>query len=256
MDLGDPQVRRIFFDVHRDLPREGPGDRDSTARALALAHPLPAQAHVLDIACGPGMQTLDLAALLPDARIMALDTHAPFLAEVQRRAVAAGAADRIATVLADMAALPFPAGSFDLLWCEGAAYMLGLAQALRAWRPLLRPGGRLALTEAVWLRPDAPAAVRRCWAADYPAMGDIESCRRIVGDCGYALLGDFVLPERAWWESYYGPMEARLAELAPCYAGDAIAEAVLRECREEIEVYRAFGDYYGYVFLVMAAAGS
>src|SRR4029453_8920749 len=124
----------------------GPGDHDCTARALALARPLPAQASVLDIACGPGMQTLDLATLLPDARIVALDNHAPFLAEAQRRAVAGGAADRIATVLGDIAALPVAAGSFDLQWCEGAAYILGLARALRAWRPLLRPGGRLALT--------------------------------------------------------------------------------------------------------------
>src|SRR6185312_16995079 len=155
MDFNDPQASRVFFDVHHGLPREGPGNRDCTARALALARPLPESARVLDIACGPGMQTMDLAALLPTASIVALDCHPPFLAEVQRRAVAGGAADRIATVLGDMAALPFPASSFDLIWCEGAAYVMGLAQALRAWRPLLRRGGRLALTEAVWLRPDA-----------------------------------------------------------------------------------------------------
>jgi len=256
MDFDDPRVRQIFFDVHRDLPREGPGDHASTARALALARPLPTQARVLDIACGPGMQTLDLAALLPGARIVALDNHAPFLAEVQRRAVAGGVTDRITTVLADMAALPFPADSFDLLWCEGAAYILGLARALRAWRPLLRPGGRLALTEAVWLRPDAPDSVRRCWAADYPAMGDVESCRRIARDCGYTLLSDFVLPESAWWESYYTPMQERLEQLAPRHAGEAVAEAVLRVCREEIETYREFAAYYGYVFLVMAALES
>jgi ubiquinone/menaquinone biosynthesis C-methylase UbiE len=81
------------------------------------------------------MQTMDLAALLPDARIVALDSHAPFLAEVQRRAVAGGAADRVTTVLGDMAALPFPAASFDLVWCEGAAYILG-------WRRRWRRGGR------------------------------------------------------------------------------------------------------------------
>ena len=27
MNLNDPEQRRVFFDVHRDLPREGPGDR-------------------------------------------------------------------------------------------------------------------------------------------------------------------------------------------------------------------------------------
>jgi ubiquinone/menaquinone biosynthesis C-methylase UbiE len=253
MDFSDPHLRRVFFDVHSGLPREGPGSRDCTARALALAQPLPVGAAVLDIACGPGMQTMDLAALLPEARIVALDNHAPFLAELQRRAAAAGAAERVAPVLGDMAALPFPNGSFDLLWCEGAAYMLGLRQALRTWRPLLRPGGRLALTEAVWLRPDPPAAVRRCWAPDYPDMGDVASCRRIARDCGYGLLGDFVLPESAWWEHYYTPMEKRVAQLTPRYAGDAVAAQVLQACREEIEIYRAFAGYYGYVFLVLAA---
>jgi SAM-dependent methyltransferase len=256
MDFDDPQVRRVFFDVHQGLPREGPGNRDCTARALALARPLPEYPSILDIACGPGMQTTDLAALLPAASIVALDNHPPFLAEVQRRAVAGGAAGRIATVLGDMAALPFTAGSFDLIWCEGAAYIMGLAQALRAWRPMLRRGGRLALTEAVWLRPDAPETVRRCWSADYPGMGDIEACRRIVREAGYALLADFVLPESAWWEDYYAPMQERLAALAPRYAGDAAAQTVLRACREEIETYREFADYYGYVFLVMAIDGS
>jgi SAM-dependent methyltransferase len=255
MDFDDPQVRRVFFDVHDGLPREGPGSGACTARALTLAGPLPESAKVLDIACGPGMQTMDLAALLPDARIVALDNHPPFLAEVRRRAVAGDAADRIATVLGNMTALPFPPASFDLLWCEGAAYILGLARALQAWRPLLRPGGRLALTEAVWLRPDAPEAVRRCWSA-HPGMGDVESCRRIVRACGYALLGDFVLPEDAWWTHYYAPMEERLAQLAPRYTGDAIAGAVLRACREEIETYREFAAYYGYLFLVMSAPPS
>jgi len=252
MDFSDPRVRRAFFDVHCGLPREGPGSRDCTARALALAGTLSARARLLDIACGPGMQTMDLAALLPEARIVALDNHGPFLAELQRRAVAGGVADRVATVRGDMAALPFPAGSFDLLWCEGAAYIMGVARALRAWRPLLRPGGRLALTEAVWLRPDAPAAARRCWAPDYPDMGDVESCRRLAGECGYALLGDFVLPESAWWDHYYAPMQERLAQLTPRHEGDAVGQEVLQECREEIRCYREFSDYYGYLFLVMA----
>jgi SAM-dependent methyltransferase len=95
MDFADSQQRRIFFELHSGLPREGPGNRDSTARALAMAGSLPARPRILDIACGPGMQTMDLAALLPEARIVAVDTHEPFLEELQRRARAASAAHRI-----------------------------------------------------------------------------------------------------------------------------------------------------------------
>lgn len=251
MDFSDPKQRAVFFDIHSGLPREGPGDRESTARALALAGPLPEWAEVLDVGCGPGMQTLHLAELLPEARITAVDLHPPFVEEVSRRAAEAGVADRVSAQVGDMADLHFAPASFDLIWCEGAAYSMGVGAALRAWRPLLKPDGRLALTEAVWLDENPSDRVRRMWD-EYPAMGDIASNRTLVDSCGYDLLGDFVLPRSAWWDDYYAPMQDRLDGLAPKYAGDPVAEAVIAESREEIAVFREYGDTYGYVFLVMA----
>ena len=41
----------------------------ATERAVALAAPIPLFAQVLDVACGPGAQTMDLATLLPRATI-------------------------------------------------------------------------------------------------------------------------------------------------------------------------------------------
>src|SRR5262249_1365900 len=252
MSLTDPKLSAVFWDVHSGLPREGPGNRESTERALALAAPIPPFAQVLDLACGPGAQTIDLATLLPRATIWAIDMHEPFVEETNRRAAALAINDRVRALRGDMRSLPFPPSSFDLIWCEGAAYIIGVERALRSWRPLLRPGGRLALTEAIWLRPDAPEDIRRCWSHDYPGMGDAARCRAVVGDCGYRLLGDFVLPGAAWWE-YYTPMEARLHLLASKYAGDLAAESVLRESANEIASYRNNGTYYGYLFMVMVA---
>jgi SAM-dependent methyltransferase len=251
MDFADPRVRSAFFEVHRDMPREGPGNAASTARALELCGRLPAAPRVLDIACGPGQQTMDLAKLLPSATITAVDNHAPFVDEANRRAAAAGVAQRVRAVVGDMAALDFPPNSFDLIWCEGAAYIMGVGEALAAWRPLLKPEGRLALTEAVWLRSYPPEEVRRCWAEDYPAMVDVAGCRDIVARAGFSLLGDFVLPEAAWWDDYYTPMEKRLAEVAPQFKDDEVGQNVIDLCYEEIEVYRKYSAYYGYVFLVM-----
>jgi ubiquinone/menaquinone biosynthesis C-methylase UbiE len=250
MDLGEARQREVFFTLHSGLPREGPGDRQSTARALGLAAPLPAAAQVLDIACGPGAQTMDLADLLPDATITALDLHEPFVRETRRRARERGVDGRVRAMQGDMTALALPAASFDLIWCEGAAYIMGVGAALRAWRPLLKPGGRLALTEAVWLRREAPEPVRRLFA-EYPAMGDLAAARALVGRSGYRLLGDFVLPQAAWMTDYYEPLRRRLAELAPHYADDPAARAVLAESAEEIAVFERYGDWYGYVFLVM-----
>ena len=41
--------REIFWAVHNDLPREGPGDDDSTLRAFSMMKGLPDSPRVLDI---------------------------------------------------------------------------------------------------------------------------------------------------------------------------------------------------------------
>lgn len=252
MDFSDPAQRAAFFAVHHDMPREGPGDRASVETALQLAGPLHAQPDVLDIACGPGGQTLDLANLLPGARITALDGYEPFLRQLETRARDAGVLDRISIVHGDMARLPYPPQSFDLIWCEGAAYIIGFETALAAWKPLLRPGGVLALTEPVWLKADPPAPVRACWE-EYPAMEDVASARRRALEHGYEIAGDFVLSDAAWQTHYYGPLEERLNAAVARLAGDPVAEAVLAEIRDEIECRRSYPEHYGYLFLVLRA---
>lgn len=251
MDLSDPIQRRTFFQVHQGLPREGPGNTQSTLKALELARPSadwgdPVQ--VVDVACGPGMQTLDLISALPGARILALDLHEDFLRDLGQRAAGTAADAHVAPVRGDMRHLPLRDAAADLVWCEGAAYIMGVEQALETWWRLLRPGGVCAFTEAVWLRVDPPPPVRACWA-EYPAMADLEACRGLIRRVGYELLGHFVLPGEAWWDDYYGPMSGRIEALAASDPEPGAA-AVLAECRQEIDIWRRFGDWYGYAFFV------
>lgn len=252
MDFSDPAQRAAFFAVHHDMPREGPGDRASVEQALRLAGVLPARPDVLDLACGPGGQTLDLVELLPGARITALDAYEPFLRQLEARARAADVLDRIEILHGDMGALPFATASFDLIWCEGAAYIIGFERALADWRPLLRPGGVLALTEPVWLADNPPEPVRACWA-EYPAMEDVASARRRAVEAGYEVVGDFVLSDAAWQTHYYGPLAQRLEAATARLAGIPVAEAVLAEIRDEIDVRRRWPETYGYLFLVLRA---
>ncbi len=51
----------LFFEIHSGLPREGPGDDASTRKAFSMVPSLPASPLILDIGCGPGMQTLELS---------------------------------------------------------------------------------------------------------------------------------------------------------------------------------------------------
>ena len=139
-----------------------------------------------------------------------------------------------------MAALPFAPDSFDLLWCEGAAYIIGVPQALAAWRRLLAPGGRLAFSEAVWLT-EMPAPRARAIFEGYAAMTDVAGVRARIAAAGWRLLGDFVLSPAAW-QSYYGPLEARARTLD--------VTPLVAETLEEIDVWRAHGGDYGYAFFV------
>jgi ubiquinone/menaquinone biosynthesis C-methylase UbiE len=244
-DMGLPQV---FFEIHAGLPRQGVGSDEATRMALELCAELPASPDVLDVGCGPGAQTLALARAT-GGRITAADLHAPFLDELLERARAADLGEQIALVEADMRALPFEPGSFDLVWSEGAAYIMGISEALAAWRPLLRAGGYLGFSEIVWTGDERPAAVADL-VVGYPGMTDVAGNLERIGAAGYEVVGHFRLPESAWWDEYYGPLEARLPEFERRYAEDEDGLAVVAATRREIAARRAHQDTYAYEFFV------
>jgi SAM-dependent methyltransferase len=235
----------FFWEIHRDLPREGPGDNASTRRALAAAGLASAPA-ILDVGCGPGMQTVELARATM-GQVIAVDTHQPFLAETARRAAAAGLGRRVLAVRASMAAMPFAGASFDAIWCEGAIYVLGLTAALRGWRRLLRRGGCIAATHLCWLREEIPDGARTLWNDDAATVTTIDANLAAIAGTGFTTVDHFVLPAAAWWDDYYTPMERRLASLRARHAAEPAALRRIPESEEEIEGFRC----YGYVFFVM-----
>ncbi len=240
----------IFFEIHRDLSREAPGSDACTARALAMTPPLPRDPHLLDIGCGPGAQTLVLAKQT-GGHVTAIDTHQPFLDDLKQRAERAHLASRIRPQYGDMTALDFEEASFDLIWSEGAIYIMGFREGLQAWHRFLKPGGALAVSELTWLVDAPPDEARRFWQAAYPAMKHIEENIAILQQAGYTYLNHFTLPESAWWDAYYTPIERRIATLRRKYRDDAEATSVLDQEQVEIDLYRRFSSSYGYVFYIM-----
>ncbi|MDP6689368.1 MAG: class I SAM-dependent methyltransferase [Alphaproteobacteria bacterium] len=239
----------IFLEVQRGLPRQGPGCADATRRALSLCSGLPDRPRVLDIGCGPGMQTMVLAQDL-DAHITAVDLHEEYLEQLRARVAAAEISDRVELRTRDMNDLALPEHHFDLIWAEGSAYIMGFAQALKAWKPLLKPGGYLAATELVWLTPDPPAEAATFFTAEYPAMTDVAGVAELFRAQGYDVTGHFTLPDAAWWDDYYAPLEAKLPKLRETYRDDDEALSVVEMTQREINMRKRFGDSYGYEFFV------
>jgi hypothetical protein len=59
------------------------------------------------------------------------------------------------------------------------------------------------------------------------------------------------LPEEAWWEEYYHPLQERLNQLRAKYVDDPQALTILDSEQEEIALYRKYSEWYGSVFYVM-----
>jgi SAM-dependent methyltransferase len=254
MNEPSPRFRQLFFEVFESLPRQGPGNVDCAARALALCCHLPPAPAVLDLGCGVGGQTLHLAEFTSGS-IVALDSHAPSIERLRATVAGRGLAGRIRPVVGDLAAPKLPPASFDLVWSEGALYNIGLENALPVCRGLLRPGGYLAFTDAVWLRENPPPEVKRSFEEDYPTMGRVPDVLAAIERCGFALMGHFPLPDDAWWDDFYTPMEIRIEELRGNYGDDEEALAVLDQLAQEPEMHRRYSDCYAYAFFVARLMG-
>jgi trans-aconitate methyltransferase len=235
------ELQTAFFTLHRDLPREGPGEAADIAWATALAGIGP-KAQLADVGCGPGA---DIAALLeaaPQGQVTALDKTSHFIDEARARWQDDG---RVTLLKADMAAIR---NRYDMIWCAGAIYFLGTTEALTAWRKSLTKGGVVAFTEMCWFT-DLPSDVpKELWSRDYPGMTNDAGIRARVEAAGYEVLGTRRISDQAW-ENYFTPIDARIAALRP--TADDTLTGVLDEAVEEAACWRTYRDEYGYVVYVV-----
>jgi len=240
-----------LFRLHAGLPRQAPGSDACTREALQRLPRLPSVPTVVDFGCGPGRSALVLAGTLR-ARVIALDLHQPFLDQLKEAADGRGLSRLIEARRGDMAAPGFAPGTLDLIWSEGAIYLLGFASGLRLWRPLLTPRGFIVVSECSWLSAERPAEAAAFWREAYPAMGGIADNVARARAEGFAVLGTLVLPEQAWWEEYYGPLLARVERLRS--QADAPLRAAIRALLAEVDLFRRYRHAYGYVFYLMRRA--
>jgi len=243
------------------MPRQGPGNKKTSELVLSMidaysgVRPGSFKPRVLDIGCGPGMQTVLIAEHYPGCAVTALDYYPQYLDELMVSAVSAGVAGRILPIEGSMSAMSFGAESFDIIWSEGAIYIIGFTAGLNEWKPFLKPGGWMGVSEATWLTDTRPAEIEEFWNKAYPEMDTIAGNIQKILAAGYAPIGTFLLPAAAWYEDYYDPLIERIAlcrhiaEKDSTYRDELLR--ILEEEEREIDLFRRFSDYYGYVFYLM-----
>lgn len=153
--------------VHGYDGRESARLQDQAATLVELLHAdtvYPPGSRVLEAGCGVGAQTVTLARNSPGAQITSIDLSAASLREAEDKVRAAGLAN-VRFQQGDIFALPFAPASFDHVFvCFVLEHLARPADALRALKGVLKPGGTMTVIEgdhgSAYFHPDSAAARR------------------------------------------------------------------------------------------------
>jgi SAM-dependent methyltransferase len=160
---------------------------EHSRRAYRLLPPLE-QARILDIGCGQGQQTMELARLC-GGEVVGIDIDQAALSRLRQQIDQAGLGDRVKAIHVSLFDNGFDDNSFDLLWEEGVLHLLDESRSLPECRRLLKPVGYLVLHESiVWF----------------------ESIREKLPESGFELVDQYMLPKHFWWTDYGAPLEERI----------------------------------------------
>ncbi len=244
------ELEKKFFEAFEGMSRMAPGSEASTQKAADLLSRQDEPLEILDIGCGNGVHSLLLARLFSKAVITAIDNHGPYIHNLNQSAMAQGLSHRVKGQVADMFQMPFKPESFDLIWSEGAIYIIGFQRGLKEWKSLLKPEGVIICSEAVWLCETPSPEIFDFWKAEYPEIDTIATKLKQISEAGYTSLDHFVMPSRDWL-SYYEPLQKNLDQMKEKEGHLPVVQEVTQALQREIDLYYQYGNEYSYAFFVM-----
>ncbi|MFF9012588.1 methyltransferase domain-containing protein [Streptomyces sp. NPDC014870] len=259
-----PHETAVYTHGHHESVLRSHTWRTAANSAAYLLPELKPGLDVLDVGCGPGTITADLAALVAPGRVTAVDAAEDVLDRARSVAAERGL-ENVEFAVADVHALDFPDDSFDVVHAHQVLQHVGdPVQALREMRRVCRPGGLVAARDSdygafTWY-PASPVLDR--WQELYRRVarangGEPDAGRRLFAWARQAGFVDitttagtwcYATPEeRAWWSGLWADRttESVYARLA-VEGGHATPDTL----REIAEAWRAWGEQEDGWFMV------
>lgn len=193
---------------------------------------------ILDVGCGPGTITVDLAELVAPGRVVGIDASPEVIEQARAHAAERGVTN-VEFLVGDAYALEFDDGAFDVVHAHQVLQHLARpVDALAEWRRVVVEGGLVAVRECdyagVIAYPGSPGL--DSWAALYQQVhrsngGEPDAGRRLKAwaraagfaavDAGASVWCFSTTDERAWWGGMW-----RDRVLASAFAGDALGKGL------------------------------
>jgi len=187
---------------------------------------------ILDIGCGSGIPTLELAAL-SNGQITALDNDQSQLDILAEKLKELGLDNRIIILNKSMTEMAFPARSFDIIWAEGSICVIGFENMLKRCRDFIKPGGFMVI---------------------HDDKSGLQKKLKLISSRGYKLIEYFILSNDVWWTEYYEPLERKIQAAIDKNLGNAKILAAFKKDLREIEMCKKNASGFSSVFFIIQKA--
>ncbi len=188
--------------------------------------------HILDIGCGTGVPTIELATI-SDGHVIGIDIDVTSLNLLQRKIRETGLNNRVSVIKDSILTIDFPEESFDIIWSEGSIFVIGFENGIRMWRRFLKPNGFLVI---------------------HDENKDKTKKLELITKYGYTSIAQFELSDNLWRLEYYTPLEQIIQVFRHKYPNDSDLSNELNKDQIEIDKCKSNSTVISSFFVIMQKA--
>ncbi|MDR2918780.1 MAG: class I SAM-dependent methyltransferase [Tannerella sp.] len=228
-----------------------PSSKEMTERILKQIRLRDPQPVIANIGFGKGNECLLLAQHYP--KIIAIEENDRYLEAFEKQIAQEKLSDKIRIVKAPFNMLPFETGYFDLILSEGGISYSDFGSRIGLWKPFLKNGGYLALSELCILKEtELPYELADYLCDSYP-FREIETVDykiTQIKDTGYKVCGQYKFPDSCWFE-YYRDMHNCYEEMPERWKNSKEGYQVMEYIEECQYIYSMYKDYFCYMYFIL-----
>lgn len=184
--------------------------------------------HILDIGCGTGVPTIELAKI-SNGDVIGIDIDVTSLKLLQRKTKETELNNRVSVIKDSILTMDFPEESFDIIWSEGSIFVIGFENGIKKWCRFLKPNGFLVI---------------------HDENKDKTKKLGLITKYGYALIAQFEISDIMWLE-YFTPLEQLIQEFRYKYPSDSELINELNKDQIEIDKCKSNSTVISSFFVIM-----